>query len=213
MLIKLGDRGDKVKELQRLLGIKDDGIFGNDTKRAVISFQNKNGLVTDGLVGVNTWNKLNSQTTSTKHSLSTNGMELLAEFEDLRLNAYLDSAGIPTIGFGTIQYPNGKKVKMGDKITKEQALEYKKYDLHRFEKAVNEYVKVPLTQNQHDALVLLSYNIGTNALKNSTLLKKLNNKDYNGAAEQFLVWNKAGGKKVQGLVNRRQKEKQLFSTK
>ena len=85
-----------------------------------------------------------------------------------------------------------------------------KEHLKRFEKTVNDLVKVPLTQNQFDALVSLTYNIGTGAFEKSTLLKKLNTGDYQGAADQFTVWNKGGGKVLQGLVNRRAKEKEVF---
>lgn len=209
MLLKVGSTGVKVKELQRSLSLKDDGVFGIDTLKAVKNFQSKNGLVSDGVVGSKTWDVLLNKNIP-KHSLSNNGMKLLEQFEGLRLEAYLDSASIATIGFGSIKYPNGKKVKLGDKITKDQAKEYKLHDLKEFESTVNTSVKVPLTQNQYDALVSLSYNIGSGAFKNSTLLKKLNSSDYKGAADQFLVWNKVNSKKLQGLVNRREAERNLF---
>ena len=138
------------------------------------------------------------------------GISLIQEFEDLRLNAYDDGVGIWTIGYGTIKYPNGVRVKKGDVCTKEQALEYFKHDLKEFEETVNNKVKVPINQNQFDALVSLSYNIGSGAFSNSTLLKKLNNKDYKGAADQFLVWNKGGGRVLKGLVRRREAERALF---
>lgn len=215
MLLKVGSTGNKVKELQKLLSLTTDGIFGIDTLKAVKNFQSKNGLVSDGVVGSKTWDvllntpKIDTQDKQ-KYSLSDNGMKLLEQFEGLRLEAYLDSANIATIGWGSIKYPNGNKVKLGDKITKAQAKEYKLHDLKEFESTVNTSVKVPLTQNQYDALVSLSYNIGSGAFKNSTLLKKLNSGDYKGAAEQFLVWNKVNSKKVQGLVNRREAERNLF---
>lgn len=84
------------------------------------------------------------------------------------------------------------------------------HDLARFERAVSSSVKVPLTQNQFDALVSLTYNIGPGAFKHSTLLKLLNQGDYAGASQQFDVWIKAGGQTVQGLVNRRAVEKAYF---
>jgi lysozyme len=84
------------------------------------------------------------------------------------------------------------------------------HDLKKFEAAVNNAVTVPLNQNQFDALVSLAYNIGTNAFSKSTLVKKLNANDIRGAADQFDVWVNAGGKRMQGLVNRRAKEKALF---
>ena len=82
--------------------------------------------------------------------------------------------------------------------------------LVKYEDAVNRYVQVPITQNQFDALVSFCYNLGQEALRKSTLLKKLNNKDYKGAADAFLNWVYASGKKLQGLVNRRTDERKLF---
>lgn len=209
MLLKVGSTGAQVKELQRLISLREDGVFGIDTLKAVKDFQIKNGLVSDGIVGIKTFKALETNKKQ-PNNLSDNGMKLLEQFEGLRLEAYLDSAGIATIGWGSIKYPNGNKVKLGDKITKAQAKEYKLHDLKEFESTVNTSVKVPLTQNQYDALVSLSYNIGSGAFKNSTLLKKLNGGDYKGAAEQFLVWNKVNSKRVQGLVNRREAERNLF---
>ena len=143
-------------------------------------------------------------------STSQNGINLISSFEGCELKAYLCPAKVWTIGFGTTVYPNGVKVKKGDSCTLEQAKQFKAHDLKRFEKTVNDLVKVPLTQNQFDALVSLTYNIGTGAFEKSTLLKKLNAGDYQGAADQFTVWNKGGGKVLQGLVNRRAKEKEVF---
>ena len=87
---------------------------------------------------------------------------------------------------------------------------YIQNNLKIFECTVNDAITGVLTQNQFDALVSLTYNIGSGAFKNSTLLKKLNAGDYKGAANQFDVWVNAGGKRLQGLVNRRAKEKELF---
>ena len=143
-------------------------------------------------------------------SVSNKGVDLICEFEGKRLVAYDDGVGIWTIGFGTIKYPNGVRVKKGDTCTLEQAKEYMRHDLIEFEHTVNSSVKVPLNQNQFDALVSLAYNIGSNAFKSSTLVKKLNTGDYQGAADQFNVWVNAGGKRMQGLVNRRDREKLLF---
>lgn len=138
------------------------------------------------------------------------GVQLISDFEDLRLTAYDDGVGVWTIGWGTTVYPSGKKIKKGDKITLDQAKQYKAYDLARFEKAVNDAVKVPLNQNQFNALVSLAYNIGEAAFTSSTLVKRLNDSNYKAAADQFLVWVNAGGKRMQGLVNRRNKERELF---
>ena len=143
-------------------------------------------------------------------AVSAKGIDLICSFEGLRLTAYDDGVGVWTIGFGTIKYPNGVRVRRGDTCTLEQAKSYMRYDLIEFEHTVNSLVKVPLNQNQFDALVSLTYNIGSGAFKSSTLLKKLNLSDYKGAADQFDVWVNAGGKRMQGLANRRAKEKSLF---
>ena len=142
--------------------------------------------------------------------VSNKGVDLICEFEGKRLVAYDDGVGVWTIGFGTIKYPNGVRVKKGDTCTLDQAKEYMRHDLIEFEHTVNSSVKVPLNQNQFDALVSLAYNIGSSAFKSSTLVKKLNSGDYQGAADQFNVWINAGGKRMQGLVNRRDREKLLF---
>ena len=138
------------------------------------------------------------------------GVDLICGFEGKRLTAYDDGVGVWTIGFGTTVYPNGMKVKKGDTCTEAQAKAYMAHDLKKFESAVNNAVTVPLNQNQFDALVSLAYNIGTNAFSKSTLVKKLNANDNRAAADQFDVWVNAGGKRMQGLVNRRAKEKALF---
>lgn len=143
-------------------------------------------------------------------SVSNKGVDLICEFEGKRLVAYDDGVGVWTIGFGTIKYPNGVRVKKGDTCTLDQAKEYMRHDLIEFEHTVNSSVKVPLNQNQFDALVSLAYNIGSSAFKSSTLVKKLNAGDYKGAADQFNVWVNAGGKRMQGLVSRRDREKLLF---
>ena len=140
---------------------------------------------------------------------SANGINLICGFEGLELKAYDDGVGVWTIGYGTT-IVNGINVKKGDTCTIEQAKSYMAQDLKKFESAVNTAVKIPLNQNQFDAMVSLTYNIGIGALKSSTLLKKLNAKDYKGAAAQFDRWNKGGGKVMQGLVNRRAKERKLF---
>ncbi|MNM23011.1 Lysozyme RrrD [compost metagenome] len=143
-------------------------------------------------------------------SLSVDGVNQICNFEGLKLSAYDDGTGVWTIGYGTTRYPNGKRVSEGDRCSLEQAKTYMQHDLKIFERAVNSSVKVPLKQNQFDALVSLTYNIGVGAFKHSTLLKKLNSGDYKEAANQFDVWVNAGGKRLKGLVNRRAMEKKLF---
>jgi len=133
------------------------------------------------------------------------GKSLINQCEGVRLTAYLDSVNIPTIGVGHI-----KGARMGEVITEEQADEFLSEDLHNAETAVNNGVHVPITQNQFDAMVSLTFNIGGGAFTNSTLLRKLNEGATDQAANQFLVWNKAGGKVIQGLSNRRAAERELF---
>lgn len=141
---------------------------------------------------------------------ATRGVELIKEFEGCRLTAYKCPAGVWTIGYGHTGTVDGKAIASGMTITAAKATELLKKDLAKFEAAVNSYVTAPITQNMFDALVSFAYNCGLGALKGSTLLKKLNAKDYDGAAEQFPLWNKAGGKVLKGLVRRRERERQLF---
>lgn len=143
-------------------------------------------------------------------SVSNSGIDLICDFEGKRLVAYDDGVGVWTIAFGTTVYPNGIRVKKGDTCTEAQAKAYMAHDLKKFEQAVNNSVTIPLNQNQFDVLVSLAYNIGSGAFNKSTLVKKLNTGDIRGAADQFDVWINAGGKRMQGLVNRRTKEKTLF---
>lgn len=143
------------------------------------------------------------------HTTGDKGIDLIKSFEGLKLNAYICPAGIPTIGYGTTRV-NGQTVQMGSIITESQAVGYLKADLQQFESAVNGAVKVPVTQNQFDALVSFTYNLGAGNLRSSTLLKKLNAGDYAGAADEFPKWNKAGGKELAGLTRRRNAERDLF---
>ncbi len=151
--------------------------------------------------------------------LSTQGVKIIQNFEGLRLNAYRDVAGVWTIGYGSTRYHDGKPVKPGDRLaTQAQASALFSNTLGQYEDAVNSYVKVPLMQNQFDALVSFTYNEGTFALKNSTLLKKLNVKDYQGAAEEFLLWDKITSptthlkQECATLKARRTEERKLFLT-
>ncbi|MDM8346674.1 lysozyme [Pseudochrobactrum sp. sp1633] len=150
---------------------------------------------------------------------SPEGRALIESREGVVLSAYRDSAGILTIGAGHTSAAGEPKVTAGLTITARQASEILSRDLAVFEKAVNAAVKVPLNQNEYDALVSLAFNIGAGAFKGSTLLRKLNAGDRTGAADQFLVWNKITdpktGKKVElkGLTTRRKTERQQFLSK
>lgn len=133
------------------------------------------------------------------------GIKLIKNFEGCRLSAYQDSVGVWTIGYG-----HTKGVHPKQSISQTEADRLLKQDLAVFESGVNNLVKVELKQCQFDSLVSFSFNIGIGAFSKSTLLKKLNQKDYKEAANQFLRWNKAGGKVLAGLTRRREAEKSLF---
>ena len=137
---------------------------------------------------------------------SVSDVDLIKEFEGLSLTAYKDVAGVWTIGYG-----HTKTAKEGMRITNAGADLLLRSDLEWVEGVINNSVRVPLNQNEYDALASLIYNIGGSAFKRSTLLLKLNNgADRVDVANEFLRWNKAGGKVVKGLTNRRERERQLF---
>jgi len=143
--------------------------------------------------------------------LSDNGIKLIKQFEGFSAKPYLDQALVPTIGYGTTHYHH-RSVRMSDKaITKSEATYLLRSQVDvTYGKAVNHYVQVPITQNQFDALVSFTYNEGTNALRTSTLLKKLNNGKILKADKEFAKWNIADGKVNKGLIARRKKEAKLF---
>lgn len=142
--------------------------------------------------------------------LSQHGVAVAHYFEQCKLNAYPDPGsknGEPwTIGWGH----TGPEVKRGLIWTQEQADAAFLIDVTRFEQAVTELVKVPMLQGQFDALVLFAYNVGSKSLKTSTLLRKLNAGDYDGAALEFCRWNKNDGTVLRGLIRRRAAEECLF---
>ena len=138
--------------------------------------------------------------------MRTSNKEVIKEAEGLRLEAYLCPAGVWTIGYGH----TGPDVWPGLVITEKWAEQLLEEDLKRFEAYVSGYVRVDLTQDQFDALVSFTYNVGAEAFKNSTLLRKLNAGDYEGASKEFTRWNKSKGKVLPGLVKRREKERKLF---
>ena len=144
--------------------------------------------------------------------ISENGLNLIKEFEGLSLKPYLDVVKIPTIGYGNTYYPDGKKVTLKDKpISEIEAAELLSYVAQKdFGDKILQLVKVPLSQNQFDALVSICYNIGMGNFSKSTLLKKINQGDFKGASLEFEKWNKSGGVVLAGLVKRRLKEKALF---
>lgn len=140
------------------------------------------------------------------------GTELITKWEGLKLKPYLCSAGVPTIGYGSTYYENGQRVKLTDSaITEERAKLLFKNTIVTYEKAVETFTRDDINQNQFNALVSFAYNLGTNALKSSTLLKKVNaNPSDVTIKNEFAKWVNAGGKKLQGLVNRRNDEIKMY---
>ena len=150
-----------------------------------------------------------------KMKLDKKGYDLIANFEGLVLKPYLCSAGVPTIGYGSTFYENGVKVKLTDKpITKERADQLLVNTADKFALKVAELIKSKVSQNQFNALVSFAFNVGLTALEKSTLLRLVNiNPNDGNIAKEFLRWNKAGGKVLTGLTNRRIKESSLYFTK
>ena len=144
--------------------------------------------------------------------LDNKGYLFITKHEGLRLKPYLCPAKIPTIGYGNTYYSDGKRVTLLDKeITKQQAFDMFKEIANRFGKRVDELVTSNINQNQFNALVSFAYNVGTGNFSSSTLLKKINkNPNDLTLKAEFLRWNKAGGKVLNGLTNRRNEEADLY---
>ena len=143
--------------------------------------------------------------------ISNKGLELIKEFEGFSANAYLCPAKIPTIGYGNTFWEDGRKVRIGEQISQSKALELLEFVANKdFADKIFSLIKVQINQNQFDAMVSLAYNIGVGAFSNSTLLKRVNAKDFIGAGNEFLKWDKSNGKPLLGLTRRRQREKELF---
>jgi len=140
--------------------------------------------------------------------ISLEGLSLIKKFEGCRLKAYYCSGGVLTIGYG---HTGG--VKETDVITQEEADKLLKGDILKFEQYVSDNVKVDLDQSQFDALVAWTFNLGPGNLRESTMLKKLNNQEYESVPFEMRRWNKAGGKTLDGLIRRREAESLLFESK
>lgn len=138
---------------------------------------------------------------------SKKGLEFIQDVEGCKLFAYLDTGGVWTIGVGH----TGPEVVKGLSCTMEQAMKWLAEDSTEAQEAVNKLVKVPLTQNQFDALVSFVFNVGVNAFAKSTMLRKLNLGDYAGASKEFPRWNKDNGKEILGLTKRRLLEQGVFN--
>jgi lysozyme len=138
-------------------------------------------------------------------NISDKGLDLIKLHEGCKLIAYQDVVGIWTLGYGHIQ-----GVRQGDTCTQEEADAWLRQDVHSAENCIEKSVSVSLTQCEFDALCSFVFNLGCAALRNSTLLRKLNSQDYDGAAAEFKKWDHAGGIQVAGLTKRRADEAELF---
>lgn len=139
---------------------------------------------------------------------SKEGLALIKKFEGCRLESYRCSANVLTIGYG---HTGG--VLETDVITQDDADKLLEEDIAKFEKYVNDNVIVELNQSQFDALVTWTFNLGVGNLRQSTMLRKLNEGDYQSVPSEMNRWNKAGGKTLDGLIRRRKAEGLLFESK
>jgi lysozyme len=144
--------------------------------------------------------------------------KFVAQWEGISLTAYLDTIASPpvlTIGAGHTGpiYKEGRwrEIRKGDRISRRAVMKYLAKDLQTAAKAVNQSVHVPITVRQRMALISLAFNIGVGAFQASTLVRKLNNRNYRGAANEFLAWKYAGGQVIPGLLNRRRAERWMFT--
>jgi len=178
-------------DIQRHVGVPADGKLGPVTLGALAK-----------VLGI---------TEPTRRTINAAGLDIIKESEGLRLKAYPDpgTGGAPwTIGYGH----TGADVSPGLVITEAKADELLRSDIARFEDAVAKLVGANATDNQFSALVSFAFNVGAEALRTSTLLRKHNEGDYVGAANEFPKWVKAAGKTLPGLVKRRQREQALYRT-
>ncbi len=139
-------------------------------------------------------------------NISKEGLSLIKKFEGCELEAYLCPAGVWTIGYG-----HTKDVKEGDKINKEEADYLLQEEMIEYESYINDFVEVPLNQNQFDSLCSWVYNLGPTNLKNSTMLRVLNEEKYADVPQEIKRWNKAGGEVLDGLIKRREAEAKMFA--
>lgn len=145
------------------------------------------------------------------HTISEFGLNTIKKFEGLRLEAYQCPAGVYTIGYGSTRFPDGSRVSIYDKLHAEtEAAKLLKYTVQAYEQCINDALP-NLNQNQFDALVSFTYNIGIGAFMASTLLKlaKVNARDP-GIRNEFMRWNIAGGRVLAGLQTRRSEEARLY---
>jgi lysozyme len=147
-------------------------------------------------------------------SASQGCVDLVKHFEGLKFTSYLCPANVWTIGYGTTIYPDGRKVGQGQTCTEQQANDFLKHDLSFFERTVDSYTRDDVSQQQFDAMVSFCYNLGPKNLKDSSLLKVINQNpnDFDNIQTQWLKWNRGGGKVLPGLTKRRSSEFHFYKT-
>ncbi len=210
------DRGLKAFEADSIGFDSDLSLLVDSNVHRELNAIAQTSLVTAVLDG-----KLKSKTAAkpttepTIEAVSETTIAIVKEFEGFRSSAYLDTDGTPVIGYGQSKI-NGRKVRLGDRISETAAHTALIAELEIIQKEILSTVKVDLNDRQLGAVTSLSFNTGVNAIKKSTLVRKLNQKDYSGAANEFLRWNKADvrGRRVvmNGLSRRRARERELFLT-
>lgn len=141
--------------------------------------------------------------------------DLIKKYEGLMLSAYVDpgTGNLPiTIGYGSTMRPTGIRFKLGEKITMQEAEDFLKWEVNNKAKVVDGFLQnLKLSQNQFDALVSFTYNVGVGNLRSSTLMRKVKNDPNDiSISLEFAKWNKAGGKVLKGLVNRRAAEAEMY---
>lgn len=228
MILQKGNKSVNVKLWQKFLNtqgfkITEDGDFWTATESATKAFQKMCVLREDGIVGDNTIAQAkargfagflapdNATTVDApgKMHVSQAGQDFIKSFEKEVLQVYDDGYGYPTCGIGHRVKPEDR-LKLGDKITKEQSQAFWQKDLAIHAEPVDRLVKVPLTQGQYDALVSLVFNIGEGNFAGSSLLRELNRGNYDEARVRFMDWIKSNKRVSNGLIKRRTAEQKMF---
>jgi lysozyme len=188
-----------------------DGLMGPNTRKAVARFQVARAIVGDiGPLTEAALFPVVSPVPQDGMKTSAFGRAAISQREGVRLEAYRDSVGVWTIGVGHTSAAGPPTVTPDLRISSSDCDDILSCDLKTFERAVNDVVTTSMSQNQFDACVSLAFNIGGGAFKNSSVVRKLNAGDVSGAADAFLMWNKAGGRILKGLTTRRQSERKQF---
>lgn len=209
---------DTIVEIQKLIkawtpDLVVDGDFGKNSRAALEDLVERSKVSTPQSAA-------SGGSTGIPGNIPPQALDIIKHFEsclqpmgDGTYTSYADPGygwSLPTIGWGAVAYEDGSKVKKGDVISQSRADELLLWEVRQKMDGVKSLVHVPINDNQLSSLTSFSYNVGLGALKDSTLLKKLNAGDYESAADHFMDWVKSNGQTLRGLVRRRQSEKNLF---